>query len=96
MHAAGKIFGKMYLKSIKDTFIPNIWSVIWTRVQTFGLAGRSLPLLPPLVGHPKLPIRKTLMRVVGLLTITILKRLIESVFFRRKDLQYVKLKIKKG
>ena len=96
MHAAGKIFGKMYLRSIKDTFIPNIWSVIWTRVQTFGFAGRPLPLLPLIVGHPKLPIRKTLMRVVGLLTVTVLKRVIESVFFRRKDLQYVKLKIKKG
>ena len=50
---------------------------------TFGLAKRP-PKFPPLVGHPDLLIRKTLMRVVGLLTVMILKRVSESIFFQIK------------
>ena len=51
------------------------------KAQTFGLAGRP-PKLFPLVRHPNIPIRKTLRRVTGLLTVMILKRLSESIFFR--------------
>ena len=35
-----------------------------------------------LVGHPDLPIKKTLRRVLGLLTVMILKRVRENIFFQ--------------
>ena len=28
LYVAGKIFGKIYLKAIRDTFFTNMWSVI--------------------------------------------------------------------
>ena len=49
--------------------------------QTFWLAGRP-PKFPPLVRHPDLPIRKTLKRVLDSLTVMILKRVSESIFFQ--------------
>ena len=63
------------------------------KVQTFGLAGRPPPpslQFSLLEGHPDLPIKKTLIRAVGLLTVMILERVSESIF-----LQHVKLKMKK-
>ena len=51
------------------------------RVQTFWLAGRPSKV-PTLVGYPDLPIRKTLRRVLDSLTIMILKRVSESIFFQ--------------
>ena len=51
------------------------------KIQTFWLAGR-LPKFSHLVRHPDRPIRKTLRRVLGLLTVMILKRLSESIFFQ--------------
>ena len=42
-------------------------------VQIFGFAGRPRPQSPPSVGHPDLPVRKSLIRVPGLLTAMILK-----------------------
>ena len=51
------------------------------KVQTFWLAGRP-PKFPLLVGHPDLPIRKTLRRVLDSLTVMILKRVSESIFFQ--------------
>ena len=53
------------------------------QVLTFGLAKRP-PKFPPLVGRPDLLIWKTLMRVVGLLTVMILKRVSESILFQIK------------
>ena len=50
------------------------------KVQTLGLAGTP-PNSPPLVRHPDLPIRKTLRRVLVLLTVMILKRVSERVFY---------------
>ena len=100
MHSAGKMFDKISLKAIRDTFFSNMWSVIRGgtgvtvfffflegggrrvgggdiqksgKVQTFELAVRR-PQSPPLVGHPNLPIRKTLRRELGLLTVIVLKR----------------------
>ena len=51
------------------------------RVQTFWLAGRPFKV-PTLVRYPDLPIRKTLRRVLDSLTIMILKRVSESIFFQ--------------
>ena len=48
------------------------------------LAGKENPSLPFffLVRHPDVPIRKSLRRVFDLLTIMILKRVSESIFFQ--------------
>ena len=51
------------------------------KVQIFGLAGRP-PQFSTLVRHPDLCIKKPLIRVFGLLTVMILKRVNESVFFQ--------------
>ena len=56
------------------------------KFKIFGLAGRLLsptpPLFPPLLGHADLPITKILMKVLGLFTLLILKRVSESIFFQ--------------
>ena len=44
------------------------------------LACRETPQFPTLVEHPDVPIRKTLRRVLGLLTVMVLKRVSESIF----------------
>ena len=59
------------------------WYPTEREVHIFGLAGRPLTQFPPLVGHPDLLIMKTLIRVLGLLTAMILKRVSESIFFQR-------------
>ena len=56
--------------------------------QTFGLARR----LPPFVGHPDLPIKKTLMRVHGLLTAMILKKVSQSIFLQSNKFTVFKVK----
>ena len=40
------------------------------------------PKFPPFVGHPDLPIKKTLRRVLDPLTVMILKRVSESILFQ--------------
>ena len=50
------------------------------KFKILGLQEDS-PQSPPLVGHLDLPIRKVLMKVVGLLSVMILKRVCESIFF---------------
>ena len=63
-------------------------------VQTFSYAGnRPPPQFPPLVANPDLPIRKTLMRVVGLLTV--MERVSQSIFFQSKGFTACKFKMKK-
>ena len=54
------------------------------KLQTYGFAGRpsSSTQFPSLVGHPDLPIRKTLRRVLGLFTAMSLKRVSESIYFQ--------------
>ena len=63
------------------------------KIQIFWLAGR-LPQFFFLLGHAGLPIRKTLRRVLDLLTVMILKRLTESIFFQINEVT-ASLKIKK-
>ena len=49
--------------------------------SNFWACSETPPILS-LSEHPNLPIRKTLRRVLGLLTIIILKRVSESIFFQ--------------
>ena len=58
--------------------------------QTFGLAGR--PILPPLVGLPNLPIKKTMRGVIGLLTVIILKSVSEKIIFQSNKFAACKVK----
>ena len=51
------------------------------KAQIFWRTGRPTKF-SPLVGHPDLPIRKTLRRVLDSLTVMILKRVSESIFFQ--------------
>ena len=60
------------------------------KVQTFWLTGRAPH--PNSVGHPDLPIMKTLRRVVGLFTVMILKIVSESIFFQNKKFTACKIK----
>ena len=97
MHAPGKIFDRICLRAARDTFFSRIYGVWsgdrWTqsfaggniqqkeKVQTFWFAWRP-PKSPSLVGHPDLPIRKNLRKMLDLLTVMILKRVSESIFFQ--------------
>ena len=58
-------------------------------------AYRGTPQFPPLVGHPNLTIRKTLRRVLGLLTVMILKGVSESIFFQSNKFTACKVKDEK-
>ena len=110
MHATDKIFGKIFLKVIRDTFLANMWSVVrrgmgdsifeWGWYPTEGENSRfwscreTLPILP-LVGHLDLFIRKILIKVVGLLTVIILKRVSESIFIESSKFTACKVKNEK-
>ena len=63
------------------------------KFKLFGLQGDS-PQFFLLVGHPGLPIRKTLRMVLDLLNVMILKRVSESIFFQINEFT-ASLKIKK-
>ena len=67
------------------------------KVKTFGFAGRppQWDPHPPLAGHTNLPISKTLRRVLGLLTVEILKR-VRVFSFKATNLQHVSLKMRKS
>ena len=60
--------------------------------QNFGLEDGASSQVPPLVGNPNLPIRKTLRSVLGLLTAMILKRVSESIFFQSNIFTACKVK----
>ena len=70
-------------------------------VQTFSYAGKVRGGggggggggFPPLVANSDLPIRKILMRVVGLLTV--MERVSQSIFFQSKGFTACKFKMKK-
>ena len=51
--------------------------------------------LYPFVGHPDLTIKKTLRRVLGLLTVMIFKSVIESIFFQSNKFSACKIKDEK-
>ena len=89
MHAAGKIFVKTYLKAIRDTFFSQYVIFLSNRrgkLKLLGLQGDPPPHFPRLVGHPDLPMWKTL-RVVGLLTV--------MIFFQSKKFTACKIKDEK-
>ena len=77
------------------------WEVISNRRGSFKLMDlqgerpNPLPQFPPLVGHPDLLIRKTLRRVLGLLTAMILKRVSESIYFQSNKFTTCKVKDEK-
>ena len=65
------------------------------KFQTFGLAWRATLQFLSLVGHLDLPMRKTLRSVLGLLTIMILKRVSDSIFFQSNKFTACKVKDEK-
>ena len=96
MHVSGKPFGNVCLKQWE---IPYFLICVGTRgikqkkVQTFGLAGRPNPQSLPLVGHPDLFLRKTLRRVLSLLTaVKNLKRVSERIIFQ--SIKFIVCKVK--
>ena len=62
------------------------------KVQTFGLAKGTSRQIPFLGGTLNLPIEKPLRRVLGLLTIIILKRVSENIFFQ--SIKFTTCKVK--
>ena len=107
------MFGKIFLKALRDTFfaICGLWSGDGQGDSTFLLGvisnrRRKLKLLilqgdpqfHPLAWYPNLPFRKTLSRVLGLLTAMIFKKVSESVFFQGFLYKFTacKVKYKKG
>ena len=107
---SSKTFGKIFLKAIRDFFQYLVFdkgrggtgdSVFWWwSHQTEGessncRACRETPQFPPLIEHPNPPISKTLRKVLGLLTVIILKGMSESIFFKATILQHLRLTMKK-
>ena len=99
MRALGKIFGKINLKAIKNTFSPicGLWpgkgqadSIFWCGdIKQKREGGRELsPQTPPLLVDTDLPIRKLLKRVLGQLTVLFLKRVSETIYFKATNLQH--------
>ena len=93
MHAAGKMFVKTYLETIRDIFFPNMWFFYPTEGESLNFyACRETHPRPPLpqflclVGHPDLPMKKIL-RVVGLLNV--------MIFFQSKTFTACKIKDEK-
>ena len=62
------------------------------KVHIFGLAERPLTQFSPLERYPDFPIRKTLMRK---LTVILLKRVSESIFFQSNKFTAYKVKDEK-
>ena len=72
----------------------------WGQYSTEGeksnfWACRETPQLSPLVEHPDFPIRKNLIRVVGLLSVMILKRVGDTIFFQSERFTACKVKEEK-
>ena len=62
------------------------------KFKLFGFQREPPPQFCPLVGHPDLSIKKTLAKVLGLLTVMISNRLSESIFFQSNKLLACKIK----
>ena len=107
MHIAGKNFGKVCIHAIRDIFFSSLWSVIrggtrgirrvvyptkeWS--SSFLACKRSpAPQFLPIVRHLGFPIRKTLRRVLDLLTVMILKIMSWSIFFQSNKITTCKIK----
>ena len=91
MHAAGKTFVKTYLKAFfPKCGISQYVIFLSNRRGKFKLSDMQgdppPPQFPRLVGHPDLPMRKTL-RVVGMLTV--------MIFFQSKRFTAYKIKDEK-
>ena len=77
--------GQLKLTHMNFVILNSYVTVIYLRFikkHFLGLQGK--PPVPTLRGTSWSPIRKTLMMVVGLLTVIILKRVSESTFFKSK------------
>ena len=98
MHSSGKIFDKICLKAIRNTnmffqyvvcdqgtrrfnFSVGVVSNRKGKFKLFALQGDP-PQFFPLVGNLDLLLRKTLRRVLDPLTVMILKRMSENIFFQ--------------
>ena len=87
-----KIFNKICLKAIRDTFC--LIFGMWSGERRGDKRGRSNILVCRWDPHPKpspslsgtrwFPSRKTLRRVIGLLTVMFLQRESESIFFQSR------------
>ena len=100
MYTTGKIFGRICLKAIRDYFFQYVVCdqglnflvmVISNRRGKFKLLGLQGDL-PTNFLHPDLPIRKSLRQVLGLLTVILLKRVSENIFFRSNKFTACKVK----
>ena len=107
MHAASKVFAKVCLQVIRDTFFANMWSVTRGgvsglsflvqqngKVPSFGPEWRP-PKCTPLMGHLDLHIKKTLRSVFGLLTVMILKKVSQILLFQQNKFTAYKVKDEK-
>ena len=65
------------------------------KFKFLGMQGDPPCQFPALVGHPDLPKRKTLKWVLGLVTVMILKRVSESIFFQSNKFTTYKIKDEK-
>ena len=74
-----------------NIFMGVIFNSSW-KFKLLGLQREPLGKFPSLVGHPNLPIEKPLRRVLGLLTIIILKRVSENIFFQ--SIKFTTCKVK--
>ena len=98
MHVTGKKFGKTCRKAVRDTVFPicGLWSEKIREAQNFLAYKESPPAyFPSILGHSDLPIKRNLRKVLGLLTIMILKRRSESIFFQSNKSTTCKIKDRK-
>ena len=96
MCITGKIFVKICLKAIKDTFFYELrherkgkspifwlgWHLTESEVQNFGHVRMWTLLSPSLCCKSLSPSKIILSGVFGLITVIILKRVMESIFFQ--------------
>ena len=109
IYTTGKMFGKVCLKATifpicsllsgerqgNLIFLVGVISNRRGKFKCLSLQRDFSPNPLPLSGYPNLPIRKTLRRVLVLLTATILKRLTECIFFQSNECIACKVKDEK-
>ena len=90
-------------KSVAETFIyPQDWHFPGggeypTEVggSNFWTSSSSRPQVVPLVENSDLPIRKILRILLALLTVMVLQKVSEIIFFKATSLQHIRLKMEK-